>query len=256
MNPLCAVPSLAPSPAAPPVPTLACADDPVSPPRTGSLRDWPAAERPRERLRAAGPGALSDSELLAILIRTGTPGRSAVDLGRALIQRFGHAMLNASAEALADVNGLGPSKISQIKAIQEIVRRSLSHQMRHGPLMDHPCAAGDYLALMISSRPYEVFVAMYLDARLRLIRAEETSRGTLTQTAVYPREIVRQAMSLNAAALVVAHNHPSGDLTPSKADKLLTQRLQVALDYVDVRLIDHFIVSETGRLSFAEQGLL
>jgi len=196
--------------------------------------------------------------LLALFVRTGIPGRSAVDVGRTMLQRFGtlRELLDASDEELSDVEGLGPAKIAQIQAINEIVRRSLGQHMERGPALDCPSAVGDYLQLMIGSRPYEVFVSLYLDIRYRLIRAEESSRGTLTQTAVYPREILREAMRLNAAAVIVAHNHPSGDVQPSDADQCLTQQLKHTLDMMDVRLIDHFVVSSTSRLSFSERGWL
>lgn len=224
----------------------------------GTIKDWPAAERPREKLHANGLQSLSDSELLALFVRTGIPGYSAVDIGRSLISRFGSLgeLLGATRASLKTVKGLGPAKISQLQAINELVRRSLTQRMQRGPALDSPSAVGDYLQLMIGSRPYEVFVSLYLDVRYRLIRAEESSRGTLTQTSVYPREIAREAMHLNAAALIVAHNHPSGAVLPSEADRELTQRLKSTLDLVDVRLVDHFIVSTTDRLSFSERGWL
>ena len=224
----------------------------------GPIRSWPVCERPRERMKACGVKALSDAELLALFVRTGTPGRSAVDIGRALIQRFGslNALLHAEPGELDQILGMGPAKIAQLKAVSEMVQRTLTEEMEECPSFDCPEAVADYLQLMIGSRPYEVFVSLYLDTRHRLLRAEESSRGTLTQTAVYPREIVRRAMQLNAAGLIVAHNHPSGDVVPSDADHLLTRRLNASLSLVDVKLLDHLIVSPGRRLSFAEHGWL
>lgn len=224
----------------------------------GVIRDWPQAERPRERLRKHGASALSDAELLALFIRTGIPGCGAVDIGRNMLHRFGtlSALLDANDEALSEIQGLGPAKIAQLRAIKEIVRRSLSGHMSKGSALDSPHAVGDYLQLMIGARPYEVFVTLYLDVRFRLLHAEESSRGTLTQTAVYPREIIREAIRLNAAAVIVAHNHPSGDVAPSEADRSLTRQLKTALQTVDIRLIDHFVVSSSTRTSFSERGWL
>ncbi|MCY0388767.1 DNA repair protein RadC [Robbsia sp. Bb-Pol-6] len=233
---------------------------PGSPPgaSSGGLRHWPLAERPRERLYAAGAQALSDCELLALFIRTGIPGHDAVDVGRLLLRRFGSlgGMLDADATQLATVAGLGPAKIAQLQAISEIVRRSLAQRITRGAAFSSPSDLGDYLQLLIGGRPHEVFVSLYLDSRHRLLQVEESSRGTLTQTAVYPREIARTALQCNAASLVVAHNHPSGDVQPSEPDRLLTGRLRNALDLLDIRLLDHFIVSRNARLSFAEHGWL
>ncbi|MGI4984495.1 MAG: RadC family protein [Janthinobacterium lividum] len=233
---------------------------PYTPPDgyAGGIRHWPAAERPRERLYASGAQALSDGELLALFVRTGIPGRNAVDVGRAMLQRFGSLgeMLDADAAQLATVAGLGPAKIAQLQAISEIVKRSLAQRIARGTVFGSPSDLGDYLQLLIGGRPHEVFFSLYLDSRHRLVRVEESSRGTLTQTAVYPREIARAALQFNAAALVVAHNHPSGDIQPSESDRLLTRRLKSALDLLDIRLLDHFIVSRDARLSFAEHGWL
>lgn len=224
----------------------------------GAIRTWPLRERPRERMQACGVKALSDSELLALFVRTGTPGHSAVDIGRALMQRFGslNALLHAESAELDLILGIGPSKIAQLKAVSEIVQRALAEEMAARPSFDCAEAVGNYLQLMIGSRPYEVFVSLYLDIHHRLICAEESSRGTLSQTAVYPREIVRRAMQLNAAGLIVAHNHPSGDVAPSDADRALTRHLDASLRLVDVKLLDHLIVSAGNRFSFAEHGCL
>jgi DNA repair protein RadC len=222
------------------------------------IKHWPAAERPREKLYKAGAGALSDGELLALFVRTGTVALNAIDIGHALLRRFGSLsqMLEASRMQLADISGLGPAKIAQLQAISEIVRRALTQQLERGPALDSPAAVKNYLQLSIGARPYEVFVSLYLDTRHRLIRVEESSRGSLSQTAVYPREIGREAMRLNAGSVIVAHNHPSGDVLPSDADRHLTRRLKAALELLDVRLLDHFVVSSVACLSFAERGWL
>jgi len=249
---------------APIEPSLPLIDAPLArsrasyPASISAIRNWPASERPRERLRKHGASALSDSELLALFIRTGIPGSSAVDIGRNLLLRFRSlsALLDANDETLSEIIGLGPAKIAQLRAIKEIVRRSLVVHISKTPALDSPNAVGDYLQLMVGGRPYEVFVTLYLDIRFRLLHAEESSRGTLTQTAVYPREIIREAMRHNAAAVIVAHNHPSGDVAPSDADRSLTRQLKTALQTVDIRLIDHFVVSSTQRTSFSERGWL
>jgi DNA repair protein RadC len=219
---------------------------------------WPAAERPRERLMSFGATALSDAELIAILLRVGVSGHTAVDLARSLLGRFEslNGLFHASLGDLKDLHGLGPAKIAQLRAVAELTQRLLAERSRRNTVLDSAAAVRDYLTLFIGSRPYEVFVSLYLDARNRLIRAEESSRGTLTHVAVYPREIVRQALSLNAAGLIVAHNHPSGDTTPSAADRHLTHALSHALSLIEVRLLDHLVVTSDGFCSFAERGWL
>jgi DNA repair protein RadC len=219
---------------------------------------WPAGERPRERLLARGAGALSDAELIALFLRVGVAGKSAVDLARALIARFGslRALLDAPAAQLCTVRGVGTAKATQLQAIAELSRRALIEQSRAATMLESPGVVRDYLKLMIGTRSYEVFACLYLDARNRLLHGEEIARGTLTQATVYPREIVRQALALNAAALIVAHNHPSGSAMPSTADRQLTLNLQAALGLVDVRLLDHFVVATNEICSFAEHGWL
>jgi DNA repair protein RadC len=225
-----------------------------------AITDWPEGERPRERLLALGPEALSDAELLAIFLRVGVRGKSAVDLARELLGRFDGSLgrlATAPPGKLAALPGLGPAKAAQLTATLELARRSLSEQMSTGDLLASPAAVRDWLRLKLGSLPHEAFGCLWLDARNRLIAYEELFRGTLTQTSVYPREVVKRALAHNAAAVILAHNHPSGLAEPSAADELLTRSLRDALALVDVRLLDHFIVVGTGApLSFAERGLL
>jgi DNA repair protein RadC len=222
------------------------------------ISKWPLGDRPRERLRARGAGALSDAELLAIFLRTGVPGKSAVELGQALLTKFGgiNGAFAASAEEFTSIPGLGPAKFAQFQAAIELARRALGESIRIRDVLDSPQSVRDYLRLGLSHRPYEAFVVLFLDAQNRVIIAEELFRGTLTQTSVYPREIVRAALRHNAAAVIVAHNHPSGLAEPSQADRLLTTALRRALELVDVRVLDHLIVAGPEVLSFAERGLL
>ena len=225
-----------------------------------AITDWPEGERPRERLLAHGAQALSDAELLAIYLRVGVRGKSAVDLARELLQRFDgslSALVEASLEELASVSGIGTAKAAQLKASFELARRALAQEMATRDSFASPARVRDWLRLKLASRQSEVFMALWLDAQNRLIRADELFTGTLTQTSVYPREVVKAALANNAAAVILAHNHPSGIAAPSQADELLTRNLKAALAMVDVRLLDHFIVAGTGTpLSFAERGLL
>jgi DNA repair protein RadC len=222
-----------------------------------AITDWPADERPRERLLAHGAGTLSDAELLAIFLRVGVRGMSAVDLGRELIGRFGslNRLFAASRAEFAAVPGMGQAKYAQLQAVLEMARRALGEQLSARELLSSPQAVRDYLRLTLAGRPHEVFVALWLDAQNRLMASDELFRGTLTQTSVYPREVVKQALARNAAAVILAHNHPSGVSEPSAADELLTRALKEALALVDVRLLDHFIVAGTAPpLSLAERG--
>jgi DNA repair protein RadC len=224
-----------------------------------AITDWPADERPRERLLAQGAAALSDAELLAIFLRVGVTGKSAVDLARDLLGRFGglNRLFAASSTALSEVHGIGPAKYVQLQAVLEMSRRALAEQMVQGNAFASPGAVRDYLRLHLAGLPHEIFFALWLDAQNRLIAAEELFRGTLTQTSVYPREVVKRALGHNAAAVVLAHNHPSGLCEPSRADELLTRELKQALALVDVKVLDHFIVAgQSQPLSFAERGLL
>ena len=220
-----------------------------------AISDWPAGERPRERLLALGAGALSDAELLAVLLRTGLPGKSAVELGRELLARF-KGLGGLFGADLAGVKGLGPAKRAQFEAAIELARRSLKDDLRTANALTSPGAVRDYLRLAIAEREHEVFVCLWLDAQHRVTACEELFRGTLTQTSVYPREIVKAALKANAAAVIFAHNHPSGAAQPSQADELLTRNLKEALALVDVKVLDHFIVAGNQTLSFAERGLL
>jgi DNA repair protein RadC len=222
------------------------------------IQDWPQGERPRERLLARGAGVLSDAELVALLLRTGINGRSALDVARELIVRFGGlaGLLAAPAAHVAAVRGVGPAKCAGVAAVAELARRSLSEEAGTRDALVSPQAVRDYLRLLLCARPYEVFVGLFLDSQNRLLAAEELFRGTLAQTSVYPREVVKAALARNAAAMIFAHNHPSGVAEPSRADELLTQALKQALSLVDVRTLDHFVVAGSHLTSFAERGLL
>lgn len=225
-----------------------------------AITDWPEGERPRERLLAHGPTALSDAELLAIYLRVGVRGKSAVDLARDLLHRFDGrlgALAEASLEELASVSGIGMAKAAQLKASFELTRRALSQEMATRDSFTSPGKVRDWLRLKLASRGHEVFMALWLDAQNQLLKAEELFSGTLTQTSVYPREVVKAALANNAAAVILAHNHPSGIAEPSRADEMLTRSLKEALAMVDVKVLDHFIVAgNTLPLSFAERGLL
>ena len=223
------------------------------------LTERPSSERPREKLLARGPEILSDAELIAILLRTGLPGLDAIALAHSLIQEFGglYGLLSAAPAALKEKLGLGPAKTAQLIAVLELARRTLREEMAQGVSLSSVDNVRRYLTLSLASREYEVFHAIWLDARNRLITSEELFRGTLTQTSVYPREVVRRALHHNAAAVIFAHNHPSGIADPSGADEHLTRLLQEALGLVDVRVLDHFIVAGlTEPYSFSERGKL
>lgn len=223
-----------------------------------AITDWPCAERPREKLLAAGPAALSDAELLAIFLRTGVRGVSAVDLARQLIGEFGtiSRVLGASLDEFVRCPGLGRVKYTQLVAVRELARRSLMEEMTAGDVFDAPERVRDYLRLLIGAREAEVFVVILLSVRNHVIRVQELFRGTLTETRVYPREVVRLALLNNAAAVIVAHNHPSGVAEPSAADRNLTAVLKTALKTVDIRLLDHFVVGGQQTVSFSERGWL
>lgn len=223
-----------------------------------AISHWPAAERPRERLLTLGAGVLSDAELIALFLRTGIAGKSAVELARELLSTFGglRGLLSADQAALRAVRGLGSAKLAQLVAVLELARRSLAEEIGARSALTSPQAVRDYLRLALGTREHEVFVSLFLDAQHRVIAAEELFRGTLTQTSVYPREIVKAALKANAAAVIFAHNHPSGVAEPSQADELLTRQLTEALAMVDVKVLDHFIVAGRSTLSFAERGLL
>ena len=225
-----------------------------------AISDWPEGERPRERLLAHGAETLSDAELLAIYLRVGVRGKSAVDLARELLLRFEGSLstlADASLDELASVSGIGTAKAAQLKASFELARRALTQEMATRDAFSSPGKVRDWLRLKLATRQNEVFMALWLDAQNRLIKADELFSGTLTQTSVYPREVVKAALANNAAAVILAHNHPSGVAEPSRADEMLTQSLKAALAMVDVKVLDHFIVAGSGTpLSFAERGLL
>ncbi len=224
-----------------------------------AITDWPETERPREKLLSRGATALSDAELLAIFLRVGTRGQSAVDLARNLIGRFGSLtqLCNAGVEAFSAVPGMGLAKYAQLQAVMELARRALTETLGARDLFDSPQAVRDWLRLRLGHLPHETFCVMLLDARHCLIEAVDLFRGTLTQTSVYPREVVKIALEHNAAAVIFAHNHPSGAAEPSTADEMLTRTLKDALGLVDVRVLDHFVVPALGSpVSFAERGLL
>jgi DNA repair protein RadC len=222
------------------------------------LKDLPEDSRPREKLLARGPGALGDAELLALLLRSGLPGKNALQMAQELLDRFGGVagLLHTGADALKAIKGIGPAKRAEIVAVLELARRALAAQLRVQTLLDSPDAVRDYLQLQLGSRPHEVFAVLFLDSQHRLIVLEELFRGTLGQTSVYPREVVVRALALNAASVVFAHNHPSGTARPSRADETLTQTLKAALGLVDVRVLDHFIVTSTEAVSMAGLGLV
>ena len=224
-----------------------------------SLKDLPADARPREKLLARGAGALSDAELLALLLRTGTAGRGVLQMAQELLDEFGGmaGLLHAGADDLKRIKGLGGSaKRAELIAVLELARRALAEQLKEKPALDSASAVKQYLQLHLGQRPHEVFAALFLDAQHRLVALEELFRGTLTQTSVYPREVVLRALHHHAAAVVLAHNHPSGSVLPSRADEALTQTLKAALALVDVRVLDHVIVAPGQALSMAEKGLV
>ena len=236
-----------------------------------SLKDLPADAQPREKLLARGPGALSDGELLAILLRTGIVGKGVLQMAQELLDPpqvdratgrvsggFGGVagLLHASAEDLQRIKGLGPAKRAELVAVLELARRALAQQLREREVFGSPQAVKHYLQLHLAAKGHEVFAVLFLDSQNRLVAMEELFRGTLSQTSVYPREVVLRALHHGAAAVVLAHNHPSGSVQPSRADEALTQTLKTTLALVDVRVLDHVIVAPGQALSMAEKGLL
>ena len=223
-----------------------------------AITDWPAAERPREKLIELGAEALSDAELLAIFLRVGVTGKSAVDLARDLLHEFAslNGIFAASEKEISQVHGMGSSKYVQLQAIFEMSRRALSEQLQQRDVLASPQAVRDYLVLKLGGLRREVFLVLFLDTQNRLLASEEMFSGSLSETSVYPREVVKRALHHNAAAVIFAHNHPSGIAQQSQADELLTSQLKQALALVDVRVLDHFIVAGNTTLSFSERGLL
>ena len=231
------------------------------------LHDLPPDARPREKLLARGAGALADAELLALLLRTGIRGKGVLQMAHDLLQLpsadsdsngFGGiaGLLSAREQDLRRVKGLGPAKRAELLAVMELARRAMAQQLREREVFASPGAVKHYLQLALAARPHEVFAVLFLDVQNRLLAMEEMFRGTLTQTSVYPREVVLRALHHQSAAVVLAHNHPSGSVQPSRADEALTQTLKAALALVDVRVLDHVIVAPGGALSMAERGLV
>jgi DNA repair protein RadC len=222
------------------------------------MKDLPAALRPREKLLSLGPAALADAELLALLLRTGMKGQGVLQMAESLLQQLGGigGLLTSSSRQLQGIRGLGPAKRAELLAVMELARRGLSAGLREEPVFTSPQRVKDYLQMRLGALPHEVFAVLFLDAQQRLIACEELFRGTLTQTSVYPREVVKRALELNTASVILSHNHPSGVLEPSRADELLTQTLKSSLQLVDVRVLDHVVVGRTGAMSFAERGLI
>ncbi len=225
------------------------------------LKDLPPDARPREKLLARGPGALSDAELLALLLRTGLAGKGVLQLAQELLDvktGFGGmaGLLHATADDLKRIKGLGPAKRAELVAVLELARRALAEQLRERAALDTPQAVKDYLQLHLANKKHECFAVLFLDNQHKLLALEELFRGTLAQTSVYPREVVLRALHHHAAAVVLAHNHPSGTVQPSRADEALTQALKAALALVDVRVLDHMIVAPGLALSMAEKGLI
>ena len=223
-----------------------------------SIRNWPSQERPREKLLSLGPQALSNAELLAIFLRTGIPGRSAVDLARDLLNSFGglRPLLEASAQEFCQGNGLGPAKYAQLQAVLEMARRCLLEDLKRGEQLTSPSQTKNFLRARLRSHPHEVFACLFLDNQHRLIVFEELFFGTIDSAQVYPREVAKRALRHNAAAVIFAHNHPSGVAEPSRADLQITQRLIQALALLDIRVLDHLVVGDLEVVSMAERGLL
>lgn len=222
------------------------------------ISDWPESERPREKLLSKGAQSLSEAELLAIFLRTGVAGKSAVDVARDLIKRFCSLtrLFNATQKEFCEAPGLGPAKYAQLQAVLEMARRALDEKIKAGDALNSPKAVRDYLRLALAGRAYEVFAGIFLDAQNRVLAVEELFSGTLGQTSVFPREVVKRALHHNAAGVIFAHNHPSGLAEPSGADEALTAALKKSLALVDVKVLDHFIVGSGAIMSFAERGLL
>ncbi|ABC27905.1 DNA repair protein [Hahella chejuensis KCTC 2396] len=220
------------------------------------ISDWPKADRPREKLIAHGSSKLSETELLAIFFRTGTRGRSAVDLARDTINHFGglRPLLDASFEEFRQIPGLGEAKFTQLQAATELAKRYLQEKMQRSHNLTSPELTREYLSAHLRHYPYEVFAALFLDNQHRVIAYEELFRGTIDSASVHPREVVRRVLKHNAAAIIFAHNHPSGVAEPSLSDKEITETLRKALRLVDVRVLDHMIVGDGEVVSLAERG--
>jgi len=222
-----------------------------------AIKDWPVEQRPREKLLLNGSAALSDAELLAIFLRTGTRGCSAVDMAHSLVKHFGglRELLKADEQAFCAYPGLGTAKYAQLQAVMEMARRYLFESMQRGHALTSPEDTRQYLSECLRDYQHEVFAALFMDQRHRVICFEELFTGTIDGASVYPREVVKKALQHNAAAIIFAHNHPSGIAEPSSADKHITKRLQDALALMDIKVLDHFIVGDEV-ISFAERGLI
>jgi len=222
------------------------------------IKEWPEAERPREKLLNHGPAKLSDAELLAIFIRTGLPGKTALDMAREVLHKAGglRSLLNMSVTQLCQFKGIGVTKYVQFQAGLELGRRYLMERLERGEAITNPQISRDYLTMKLRDQPYESFFAMFLDTKHRVIHHQELFRGTIDNASVPVREVVKEALKHNAAAMIVAHNHPSGVAEPSLADKKLTQSLFLALGMVGIKLLDHFVVGDAEVISFAEMGEL
>jgi DNA repair protein RadC len=223
-----------------------------------SIRDWPEQERPREKLLAEGPARLTDAELIAVLFGSGRRGTSAVELGGQLIRHFGslRGLMTADRGRCSGTPGLGTRRYGLLQAALELSRRHYQQEIAAGPALESPAATRNFLVSRLRDLPYELFCCLYLDNRHRLIAFQELFRGTIDGASVHPREVVREALCRNAAAVILAHNHPSGVAEPSQADELITLRLKEALALVDIRVLDHLIVGDSRCASFAERGLL
>jgi DNA repair protein RadC len=221
-----------------------------------AITDWPEHERPREKMLLRGPQALSDAELLAIFLRTGVKGKSAVDLSRDLLNEFGslRALLTADRQTFCQSPGLGEAKFAQLQATLEMSRRHLHETLQRGDALANPDDTRRYLTVRLRDFAHEVFAVMFLDNRHRVISLDEMFTGTINGASVHPREIIKRALSHNAAAVILAHNHPSGVAEPSEADKQLTRKLSDALGLIDVRVLDHFVIGDGEAVSFAERG--
>jgi DNA repair protein RadC len=222
------------------------------------IPDWQPEDRPRERLLQLGAAGLSDTEILAILLGQGTQGCSALDLARQLMGAFGgiRGTLNAGTSELCEIRGMGPAKASTLLAARECGRRYLSERLRPGVTIGSPADSREFLRANLRDRPHEVFCCLFLDNRHRVLAFDELFRGTIDAAAVYPREIVKQALRRNAAAVILAHNHPSGVAEPSQSDQFITRRIRDALDLVDVRLLDHFVIGDQDCISLASRGMI
>jgi len=223
-----------------------------------AITDWPEGERPREKLLKSGVASLSDAELIAIFLRVGVTGKSAVDLARDLLKQFGslNGIFSASLAEVNTVHGMGESKFCQLQAIFEMSRRALSEEIVERNILSSPTKVSDYLKLKLGQLSREVFMVLFVDAQHRMIADEILFSGTLTQTSVYPREVVKRALHYNAASVIFAHNHPSGEVAPSLADQALTITLKNALNLVDVSVIDHIVIAGNQSFSFADHGML